>query len=341
MELDNLFANEAHPKCDGCGILKKTLAEHCILETPYEEQREVLFVSDFPKISQGEFVPFRPNEYGAIMHEVKKHGLGFDDVAFTASVKCPILKADMISAVDRKICRQHLVDTILKVKPKLIFVCGKLPSLMVFGKAIKESKIRGSVSQVEFTEDFTSSVCQIFHPWQVVSEPKNRYLFNLDIAQAIKYSLRGEAKKSDFTFEVCDEEEDLVRNLPIFMLGRPIAVDLETTGLNFLKDTIHTIALSTYYQGKVHTIAIPWDHPEDTAPSLLKEFRKKIVSAIIENRDVPIIFQGGKFDRRFLHLQGIRNIVRMWDTKIMQHLKNEDIPKSLKALVKYYFSDEI
>lgn len=350
MDLDTLFTEQFNSKCEGCSILKRRLSEHCILDYEDQEQRDILFVGDYQKMSNGEFTAFRPEEYKIILKELEKFQMGWDDIAFTASVKCPISNAKDIGATDKKICRAHLKDSILQYKPKMIFVCGKLASTMIFGRNVSEARVRGIVQNYEVKDDdggviFSTNVCLIFHPWQVVSEPKNRMLFNLDIRQAIDYHYLGLEKKSDFTYEPAITYADLKKHEDEFVYGKsPISIDIETTGLDFLNDTIHTISFSvlpTEWGGEIKTVAIPWDHFEDTADEKTRVYRYWFTKTIVEDYDRIKIFQGGKFDMKFFIREGITKFPRVFDTKIMFFLTDENSPKSLTDLVKYYCHTEM
>jgi len=343
MNLQDFYSKEINPKCEGCGILSKNLLCHCVNDIDSLSDKKIMFLSDFPKVQLGDFDAFRANEYTIIKRELDKRDVDISDVCFTYAVKCPLDNAKQISAKDRKICREHLKDTLLKVRPELIFVCGKLASTMIFGRDVAESKIRGKIIDYDVDGVFRTKICQIFHPWQAVIEPKNRYLFNLDIKQAIRYHIDGKETKSDFCFSIADKGEDLDRHRELFIdKNLPISVDIETTGLNFLTDRIHTIAFTTKDEFEVlHSIAIPWDHAEDTAIEELKKKRLNFIKEVIENPNRIIILQNCKFDMKFLIREGIEKFHEVWDCKLMQHLYREDVPKSLMDLAKYYYPDEL
>jgi ribonuclease D len=113
-----------------------------------------------------------------------------------------------------------------------------------------------------------------------------------------------------------------------------IAVDTETTGLNFLQDKLNTIAFSV----RDKNYAVPLFHkdaPWDDSDQVLK-----LVKSILENPKNRKVFHNAKFDLKFLHNVGIYP-TNVYDTKLMAHLWNEDVPKSLKELVKLFFPEGI
>ena len=64
------------------------------------------------------------------------------------------------------------------------------------------------------------------------------------------------------------------------------------------------------------------------------------VKKILENPNNIKVFQNAKFDLKFLYQYRIE-AVNVWDTKVMQHLVNENAPKSLLDLVNMYFPEEL
>ena len=108
--------------------------------------------------------------------------------------------------------------------------------------------------------------------------------------------------------------------------------------MNFLKDKIQTIAISSHNKNWV----IPLDHKDSP-------FRKgepdyaivwKCLRQILENPHNKKVFHNAKFDLKFLINYGIYT-KNVWDTKIMHHLLDENLPKSLMDLVKLYFPTEL
>ena len=61
---------------------------------------------------------------------------------------------------------------------------------------------------------------------------------------------------------------------------------------------------------------------------------------VLENQANKKILQNCKFDIKFLLKYGI-SPVNVYDTKIMAHLYNEVLPKSLMDLVKLFFPEEL
>ena len=156
---------------------------------------------------------------------------------------------------------------------------------------------------------------------------RNNCAFNIFI-------LEGRSK-SNFEYEVINTNAKFKSLKHLYPTLTPVACDIETTGFNFLTDKIQTIAFS-HESG---TYVIPWEH-KDTPEELDSKVTTGVVEKILTNPANIKIFQNAKFDLKFLHTKGIQ-AVNVWDTKVMQHLVNENAPKSLNDLVNMYFPEEL
>lgn len=323
--------------CKGCTILEKPKMCHSIMdheEEGFNKDCHILFVSESFKVEFGEITPFVTKEQDLI--ESILMSLGHADliphVEYTAAVKCLSVKDKDMNKDDKDICRAHIAKTIKACKPKLIFVCGNLPLVMLTKKSGIMDK-RGKTFEYEGIP-----VVPLYHPFQVIVEPQNEYLFKLDIQNGIDAHYKQKGSDSQFCWELLDTVEKL-KKLDNFVKC-DVAVDIETTGLDFLKDEIQTIALSFDCEGKHKTFTIPlyhkeFDHPEGWVSKVCAALDK-----IFSYEYSKKIFHKAQFDTKFLARQGLQNIRNIYDTKLMQHMVDENLPKSLKDLVSYYFPTE-
>jgi len=194
---------------------------------------------------------------------------------------------------------------------------------------------RGASFEVELESGFKTTAVPIYHPYSVQLEPKMKFIFEQDILNAVDKVIVGN-KAEDILYTSIVTMKDLKSVSWMKDTLEDLAVDTETTGLNFLQDTLNTIAFSTrdgnYALPLMHKDS-PWDKDE-----LIEVLR--FVKEVMENPNNKKIFHNAKFDLKFLHSVDIHP-VNVYDTKLMAHLWNEDIPKSLKELVKLFFPEEI
>ncbi len=335
-DLDKLYAGHKthgdNPLCEGCTILEKSKPCHSVMD--YEDLKEapVLFLSDSLKYRLGTISCFSKPEIALINESYK------ESYQIAASVKCPSVKEADMSPNNMNLCRTHLEATIDKVKPKLVFPCGNLAMKMLIKKSGITSK-RGKSYEFTTSLGHTCVVVPIFHPYSCIKEPRHTLLFKTDIQNAYEKYVLGKTSEGNFSYEVLtkvEEVQDLVDRLRAS--EATLAVDIETTGLNFLKDLIQTISISSHEQ----TWVIPLDHKDSPFRKGEPDYAQvwKCVRKILENPKSKKVFHNAKFDLKFLINYGIftKNV---WDTKIMHHLLDENMPKSLMDLTKLYFANEL
>ena len=335
-DLDKLYAGHKthgdNPLCDGCTILEKSKPCHSIMD--YEDLKEapVLFLSDSLNYRLGTITPFSKAEI-ALIDECYK-----ESYQLAASVKCPSVKEADMNPNNMNLCRVHLEATIDKVKPKLVFPCGNLAMKMLIKKSGITSK-RGKSYEFTTALGHRCIVVPIFHPYSCIKEPRHTVLFRTDIQNAYEKYVLGKTSEGDFKYKVLTKIEE-VQALADQLMGSDmtLAADIETTGLNFLKDSIMSISLTSHED----TWVIPLDHKdspfkkgEDGYSTVWKCLRQ-----ILENPKNKKVFHNAKFDLKFLINYGIYT-KNVWDTKIMHHLLDENMPKGLMDLTKLYFANEL
>lgn len=341
--MSNLSFKGENPKCEGCPALKMPLPKHTILDYEYGEPCDVLFLSDSPKMFEGEYTAFRPNEYRVIREELSRQE-GDWEVAFTTAVKCPSITADNLSAGIRKSCKAHLFDTIDRYQPKLVFACGAVATNMLYGRNKESGKVRGKTDFMETDNGHKFKVVPIIHPFQVVAEPKNAFLFSKDISVAFENELLGRSVEAHTPYTLCLSIDDLNKVKETYLNTEfDVALDLETTGLDFLHDTIHTVSMTLVDRetGELHgTLVLPIDHKEAKLGYAAKGAFMKFICDMMKSKTNRKVMQNCGFDLKFLKRYGVEEVYNVFDTKILQHFIDENIPKSLADLAKYYFPNE-
>jgi len=248
-----------------------------------------------------------------------------------------VKEADM-KTDDIKICRQHIQSTIDTIKPRLVFACGNLAMKMILRKSGITNK-RGKAFEFESEEGHKCIVVPIFHPYACIKEPKNLSLFQTDIKNAHEMYILNRRREGDFKYKAIMNVEDLydlTEKLKITF--DTLAIDTETTGLNFRTDSIMTLSISS----RDMTWVIPLDHKDSPFRKGTEEYSDAwfCIRAIMSNPNNKKVFHNAKFDLHFLLSYGI-TVENVWDTKIMHHLLDENMPKSLMDLTKLYFASEL
>tara|TARA_R110000824_G_scaffold120991_10_gene276865 strand:- start:7689 stop:8705 length:1017 start_codon:yes stop_codon:yes gene_type:complete len=332
--LHSLYAaEEVRSHCTDCSILQKKKAVYCVDDYQHLKQGDVLFLSDSIKHRFGKSYAFSKPEI-----EIISEFFPGESYQMAASVKCPAVKEADMSPANMVACRNYLEETIDKVKPSLVFVCGNLAMKMLIKKSGITSK-RGKSYGYTTSEGHACVVVPVFHPYSVVKEPRHRILFETDLRNAYEKYVLGKTHEGKLEYTVLTTDKDLEElGTLIGDTKETLAVDIETTGLNFLTDIIQTIAISSRETNWV----IPLDHKDSPFKKGSPHYALAwvILRKILENPRNKKVFHNAKFDLKFLMNYGIHT-KNVWDTKIMHHLLDENLPKSLMDLVKLYFPTEL
>lgn len=330
--LDKLFANSelrcSNEVCNGCSILNSDKPAHSIMDYESKSQSDILFLSDSLNYKFGSAKAFNAQELALIEESCK------EKFETAASVKCPsVREADMKTADFHK-CRNHLEQTILKIRPKLVFTCGNLAMKMLIKKSGINSK-RGNAYEYEI-EDHKCVVVPIYHPFSVIKEPRFKHLFQKDISNGLDTYIYGNTNKLELKYDLLMTLEDVKACRRILKdTDKTLAADVETTGLDFTRHKITTVSLTTHD----NTWVIPIDHKDspfkDDLGGVLDCLRD-----ILQNPKNKKVMHNAKFDLKFFYKYGIEP-VNVYDTKLMYHTLDENSPKGLMDLVKIYFPHEL
>jgi len=335
MELDalyNLTPTKTHPWCTDCSILQVKKPCHTVIDYAEAKQADVLFLVDSLVWNGFSVEHLNASEEGLFDRYIKPI---MKDTSWTilASVKCPDVKDKEMKPKDMNACRQFLDETIKRVKPKLIFTCGNLPLKMV----VKESGIGNKRGSTYYYNEIP--VIPLFHPMSVILEPRNMTLFQMDVHNGYNKYILHDTTPPKVEWTVVDESTWFKYDF-LTTTDKKISIDIETTGLNFLRDKIQTVGI-TYKDGEqLKQLIIPLFHKE--APQLADwvDIVTFFLNKVCSNPKNKKVLQNAKFDMKFLLGIGVR-IVNVDDTMLKSHLVDENMPKSLRDLVKQFFPENL
>ena len=253
-------------------------------------------------------------------------------IEYSPSIKCPFVKEADLTTKDRKICKKYLEATVAQVKPSLIFSTGNLAMKMLIGKSGIMAK-RGTCFMYG-----DIPVIPLLDPYSVIMNPSNEQLFERDINNGINKYIYKKVDRSQFSYTIIDNSciEKLKEWEFLVDYDQPIAIDVETNGLNFLRVNVYTVSIAS----DKGTIAFPLYHPDANWDvdnfALISDFLKRLLQSKTKK-----VFQNAKFDCKVLLTNGFETVGPIWDTALMAHSVDETLPHGLKDLVKYYFPNEL
>ena len=336
-DLNDLYAGskmcDQNPLCTGCGILTKSKAMHSVMDYKEKSEAKVLFLSDSLAFQHGEGRAFKNKDLQFLKDQFP--GGAFETAA---AVKCTdVREADMKTA-DIKICRQHIQATIDTIKPRLVFACGNLAMKMIIKKSGITTK-RGKAFDFETEAGHKCTVIPVFHPYMVQKEPAHLSLFQNDLRNGYEMYVLNHRSEGNFKYEAIVRIEDLIKlTEELESTTDVLAMDTETTGLNFRTDKIMTLSITS----PKGTWVIPLDHKDSPFKTGTEHYAKVwvCIRKIMQNPNNRKVWHNAKFDLHFLLSYGV-SVKNVWDTKIMHHLLDENMPKGLMDLTKLYFASEL
>ena len=147
---------------------------------------------------------------------------------------------------------------------------------------------------------------------------------------------KATAKKVNSSYMCISSEDQLEKIVKEASKAKTIAIDTETTGLDYMDTDLVGISLS-YKAGEAYYI--PIKHLDDTVNQIQQDLVLDILRPILETSKNKIIGQNIKFDRNVLAKYGIRISSIKNDTMMMSYVLDASATRhNLDALSSYYLN---
>ena len=274
-----------------------------------------------------------------------KYQISFDDIAITYMSHCfsgTPTKDQAFKLTNNPVkkkyyenCRHHLNKILEDVKPKLVVCVGDRPTKYFLGDTkAKLFDVYGAIIKSPLYQIDTFCMLDMYKLYL-----KTQYRCYGDKSfEFIKNFINGVKPPMQQTNCIITTDMQLLNEaLSKLLTSTKTAIDIETSGLNFLKDKImgmgfaldkensYYIPLHKYENDKIVSF---WDEQTE---NLIKEDLKKFVS----NETLKIAYNGQfdfKFIRHYLDVKRINNA--SFDVMLASHLLNENLNgmRSLKLL---------
>lgn len=176
-----------------------------------------------------------------------------------------------------------------------------------------------------YSSEFRCNVYPLVPLYQWIEEHRIKdcyeYKFNVQQVQRAIDNINISKKRiRNIEFEYVENPNDFLQKIINNKEIVDVALDTETTGLNFIKDKIYSISLA-YESHKGYFLKF-----SDINLSLLIDiFNTK-----------KVIFHNAQFDMKMLIMSGVENAKCYFDTMLASHSINENSPNALKALAWLY-----
>tara|TARA_B100001123_G_scaffold58189_1_gene62585 strand:+ start:2416 stop:5100 length:2685 start_codon:yes stop_codon:yes gene_type:complete len=141
-------------------------------------------------------------------------------------------------------------------------------------------------------------------------------------------------KKLNTNYEMINSEKELDKIIKLASKSKIIAIDTETTGLDYMDADLVGVSLS-YEPGKA--FYIPFGHEKQDVPQLKEKVVINKLKPFLEKAKDKIIGQNIKFDRNILARYGIKIDSIKNDTMMMSYVLDASATRhNLDALSSYY-----
>ncbi len=141
-------------------------------------------------------------------------------------------------------------------------------------------------------------------------------------------------KKLNTNYEMINSEKELDKIIKLASKSKIIAIDTETTGLDYMDADLVGVSLS-YEPGKA--FYIPFGHEKQNVPQLKEKVVINKLKPFLEKAKDKIIGQNIKFDRNILARYGIKIDSIKNDTMMMSYVLDASATRhNLDALSSYY-----
>lgn len=326
---------EVDPKnpCDGCPIISDAKKSKPIIK----KDRPFLIVGKAPSMDTlqgGRIIP--PMATATLVANLTEVGFKGSQFNWCNAVRCNY-EEDKYPASERKEiearCRYHLLDVIEKCDPEVIVPLGKEAAKQVYGKAVKITKVRGVLNELEEFDCYTMAITD---PVLANQYPANMPLLASDCEALYRmwdyeYDMVAVEQDTAGKYELVDDLQFLIDEDP-----EELSVDVETQGTRPHDEAGELLTIQFCPEpGRAYMLS--WDHPDRPMP---KRKRKKIRQQLRELLCKPgrsLVGQNMKFDASWL-LRRMGIHIRMdHDTLMLAVLVDENLQnKDLDTLVKIY-----
>lgn len=323
--------------CIKCGLCK---TRKNIVNGTGDPAAKIFIIGEGPGLKEDVYgQPFVGPAGSLLKRLLTEAGVDYREIFMSNIVRC--LPKGTTKAVrepdaeEIEACAPYLEAEIAAVKPTIIVPCGNTALKYILGA--KNVNITSKRGLEIWSDKYNCKIMPIFHPAAILRNPKYESVTVQDLAR-IKTSstTTGLSALGMGDYKVADTPEKLNELFAALETEPEIAIDLETTGLDWLKTDIISLGFSwkertgwclpllkskiASYDVDGNLIETPNERFWDDATYLKIENRLKKALALPSKK----IFHHGKFDLKHLEYHGFKVANVYFDTMLAHHLIDEN-----------------
>jgi uracil-DNA glycosylase family 4 len=322
----NMISNAGCIKCDLCKTRKT------IVNGSGDPSARIFIIGEGPGLKEDVYgQPFVGPAGTLLKRLLLDAGIDHRTVFMSGVVRCipkgttKVIREPTYEEIEA--CVPYLEQEIAAVKPTIIVPCGNTALRYILeAKNINITSKRGLEI---WSEKYKCKVMPIFHPAAIVRNPKYESVTTQDLVRIKSSSATKELSVLGMgDYKIADTPEKLNELFKYLESEPEIAIDLETTGLDWLKSDIISVGFSwkertgwclPFLKSKL-TEEEPTVRFWDDATFLKITTRLKKALALPSKK----IFHHGKFDLKHLEYNGFKVANVYFDTMLAHHLLDEN-----------------
>lgn len=343
--------------CTKCNLSDKCF--NTFVDTKGSKNSPVMIIGEYPSYYDDKCSEVFAGDKGAkLNYYCSKSKLKRSNCYLTYALRCRVPSYITVKKCHTDACKDYLLKDILKIKPKVIILMGKIPVSVLLGET-SVTEFRGHFRETEFTynskkgiKDFKTIVMPTFSINSSLKKWEYDDYIIHDFKKVNNYLKTGKLPKTPkYEFTVAKNLNQLKEIEERCNDSKILCTDYETTGLRFFKDKIINVGYcgedyhsSIIYLNKyedVHLKYKKWNKKdiEDAKEinSFIDQNKNKIgdvVKKINANESKKVLWNG-KFDSKFALYNDIPIKNFKYDGIIAHALIDENKAHNLNSALEY------
>lgn len=319
---------KSNQPCSLCGLSRYATTPEFKVKPP--KNPKFMVILDHPRNMDDRTGNTCSDVYNLVEELITGAGLDIQDAYITYAVKCKPKGIEAPTKDEINSCINKVLKEIKDINLDYILIFGSMASKLITKTTYKKSK--GVALNINGKYYFVTD-----SPANVLKKPSKQEALLEDLKQ-FKRLLNKELDEDNvLNYILVDTPNKFKQCIKEVTQEKIISVDIESIGLNWL-DTERGL-LSTLGIGiKNKQYIVPFNHP-DSPWSFNHSLHYKMVKLLteaIEYNHTDIIYQNGKFDRKYLLTRFGIAPKNTFDTMLASYILDENSLNGLKVLAKRY-----
>jgi len=334
-----MYEPKAGPLCSECPLFSTGIP--AVDRRPVDPRtwNRLTIISDMPGKSEMEGgLPFSGPPGRLLWAIISTLGYAMEDVHATHCIKCgqrggkKLTEKRLRRAAE--CCRPVLASNLLENRTKVALCVGAVSWKAMSGLTGIDT-YRGTILLPDDQEEPWIAIPTL-HPAGIIHTPPRHILVELmgsDIKKAFGLADGSVTPWESPVRDAMDIDDLLYWIKAVRNLKEPVAVDVETDGIDALTCNLLTVGISAI-QPTFRAYSIPWKpaYPHSYTESEWKEVKNALLG-LLNDPQVPLVFQNKSYDVPVLHRTTGSELSGVWhDTLLMHHAIYPKLPHTLQSI---------